>query len=239
MPAEKETIEISTTLRNIDERFRSYQEDPDYKSGVKKIDHARLHGDFQTLEQSYVTFINFYAYRRHMQAFKVRHETLSADVEKNILARAEEALVAYKSGVRSLETVSEQLSTSGLAKAINRHADAVFKDFEYNPKTPVVVDRFREMGVPEGAIYWVLDRLRDVDFKIFQVQGVDGTKGDGTFEGLVKHAASLTSKLEEATRIQRQHGLPLIEGAGSQGGTYAAAGATVALAIIAGLIFGF
>jgi hypothetical protein len=227
-------IALSPTLRAIAERLEKYREDPDYKSGAKKIDHARLHGDFLTLEQSYVTFMNFYTYRRHMKTLKVRQGDLSADVEKNILTRAEEALVAYKGGVRSLESINEQLGKSGLIKAIDRHADAVFEDFEYNPEMPVVVDRFREMGVPEGAISWVLDRLREADFKIFRIE-----KFDGSFGSVVKHAVSLTPKLEEATRLQKQHGLPLIEGAGSQAGTYAAAGVTVAVAIIAGLIFGF
>jgi hypothetical protein len=231
------SMENPSVIRDIEDSFQRLHDDPSYQASVAKIDSVTLHNDFLSLQQSFVTFLNYYAYRGQMRALKVRSEVLSDSTEKTVLARAEEALVAYKDAVNSLEAINLQLNTTGLAKSIDQHADAIFKNFNYNPRMPVVVDRFREMGASGGAITWMIERLRNADFKILSTQRLDGTRGDGKFGGLVAHAASLVPRLEEATRIHRQHGLPLIEGAGSQSGPYGDAAAAIVSAILVGLIF--
>ena len=220
--------------KEINDKFEKLLKDPDYQAGIGKLDRAAVHEDFEALKERYATFINFYSHRRHMKAMKARRGELSTETEKSLVERGREALQAYRDVVVALERIDDRLSASGVGKALDRHATEVFQNFEHNPKMPVIVDEFRTMGVPEGAISWLLDKGRAAKFDFLRLEGLNGT-----FSGVVKHAASLAPRLDKAQQLIEKHGLPVIAGAGSDEDEYVEAGVVVGIAIIVGLIFGF
>lgn len=218
----------------IEKRYQEFLDDPDYVKGLPKLNQAKVHGTFETVKEYYSTFIHYYVYRRHMQALKARRGTLGQETEKILVGQGRAANEAYAFCVSSLEEISGHLYSSGIGKAIDRHAASVFENLDYNPKLPGMTALFEDFGVPNGSISWFLDNLTEAKHNVLRFQGMDGT-----FKGVVTHAKSLHPRLQESLEVTRKDGLPVIEGAGSQGGTYAAAGATVAVAILVGIIFGF
>jgi hypothetical protein len=218
----------------IDRNFKEMLGSRTYKAGIENLDRVRLHEDFERLKEDYVTFINFYVYRRRLKVMKLRQGRLSAGLEKDVLSRGKSALAIYQRMCNTLDKITASLTKARLINAINRNSPQVFAHLPHNPKFPVVVDEFRAMGVPEDAIEWVVVSLRDADYNPLAAAG-----GNGRFQSLAQRAQKLVPALGADLTRTAKLGLPILAGAGDDEDEYVAAGVTVAIAIIVGLIFGF
>lgn len=221
-------------LQEIESNFAKFTSDADYVRGIEKLDREHVHREFENIKESYATFINFYVFRRYMKALKARRGGLAAQTEKDLAMRGETAIEAYRRATASLEAVAEALYSSGVAKAIERHSKAIHKHLDLNPKTPVIIDEFRRMGVPEDAIAWVYNKVREAGYDLLRTNGLNGTISD-----LVKRAKDLVPKLSDNVRVLKQHGLSTIQGAGDDEDEYVEAGVVTGIAIICGIFCGF
>ena len=222
-----EFIEMSPIHQKIEANFQDFLQDPDYQQGIEKLDRQRSYAEFTSIKENYAAFVNYYVYRRYMKILKVRRGKLAEETEKALVERGYQALDTYRNIVASLERVGEMLYASGVGKAIDRHAASIFQHFNHNPKTPAIIDEFREMGVPEGSISWVFDQMRENNYDILRLEGMEGT-----FSGLVERASSLVPVLEKSVQIMEEHSLPTIEGAGDDRDEYIEAAVVTAIAII-------
>jgi len=225
---------VEDIQKKIQENFEQFLSDPDYKTGIDKLDKPKVHELFESTKKNYTNFIAFYVYRRQMKVLKALEGKLADDQEKALRERGDQALTAYTKMVDDLKNINDMWSSSGVGQAIDRHAESVFQYLDYNPKTPPIIDEFRDMGVPEGSICWLFGAMMDKNFNILRVKEMDGT-----FSDIVKRAEPLIPKLKESVLVMKQHGLPIIEGAGSDEDEYVEAGVVTGVAIIVGLIFGF
>lgn len=227
-------VKKSPVITTIDKNFALFLKDPDYKKGIKKLNRRRLHNKFEYLKKEYSKFIKFYVYRRRMKYMKVVQGSLSARSEKYLVNRGYAALDSYRKILIKLKEIEEMWKSTGVIKAINRHAPKVCRYMQYSKKHKPITDEIKRLGVPRDAINWLDYEFRAINYNVLRYDG-----GNGTFSGLVKRASNLLPIMEKDIRNTEKYGLATITGAGDDKDEYAAAGAAIVTAIIVGLIFGF
>jgi hypothetical protein len=206
---------LETPQERIEARFQAFLNDPAVVRGMGILDLNAHNADFFEFKANGAGFASAYVQRRYMKALKARTGKLSPAVEKQIALRLQDGVSSYQAAVGGLERIVQRVDAAGLSESVNRHTPDVFAEFDYNPKMPGAIDEFRSMGVPEGAISFVYQGLGAIKFDVLRYQGLDGT-----IAGVVERAKTYVPLLTEDVRVIEQHGLPVLEGAGSQAGAW-------------------
>jgi hypothetical protein len=219
---------MSSILKTIEEHYDKFTADPDYKNGLKRINHQKLQTATKGLNEKIGSFANYYVYLRHMRTLKITRGKLSEEAEKNLVHRGKQALDDYRHVASSISEIGKLAAESGFEMAVNRHIEPLCQHLNHNPKIFGTLNELKSMGITEGEIGCVTEELSQKKFNILKYG-----KADGTLSGFAAYGVSLTPALEKQQRVMEEHGLPVIEGAGASG---TVVGVAVGFAVVAGIL---
>jgi hypothetical protein len=200
----------TTTIEIIGKHLHAFRSDDQYTDALTKLDRTEFESHVNHLGQHACTFFSYYFSRENLRGIKARRGDLAPATEDRLAALGQIAIDSYRDSVVALKALEGALTSSGMLGAIDRHMTSLCKHLDDNPQTPALVEKFREIGVPESAIQCGRNQLAAIHYDLFRFR-----ENDGTLTGVVKWVARQVPALEKSVAALKEHGLPTIEGAGT------------------------
>jgi hypothetical protein len=129
-------------------------------------------------------------------------------MEARLAQRGDEALKDYREIVSSVERFGDLCQVSGLAPVLERHLPNVFKYFHHNQNYGTIIDGFRDLGVTELHLSWIVHLLEMENYDVLHC-----ASKEGTIEGLVRRVRSCLPRLQRFVDSLHTSGLVVFEGA--------------------------
>jgi hypothetical protein len=205
-------------VQSPEQKLRS---DPNFRSGIKKInsdDFRRLAG---SLELDFAHAIAFHNLSEHATALKSEANELPQANEKQLARSAREALRASQHAVATMKKMNRMLASAGLDKVVEKHAAAVFRDYQQAPSILAGVKKLARLGLHDDALRCARRDLAKARFNPLRLEG-----SNGTLDGLVSVAEAALPRFSDFVQLVGTHGLPIAVGGDNNTGT------TVILVII-------
>lgn len=220
---------MATPAEVIDQSFAAFRSDPDYVSGMEKLDQRALKEHLGAFDQHYASHLNHYFYLQTMKQLKARNGSLKPAAEKRLVERGREGVTAIHETVKSMKAAQDLLDQAGVTKALDRHGAALSRFLDQNPRTEKVRDYFDRLGVPKSAVDCVSSSLAKENHDLLRFKG-----GDGTVGGVVRRTESLIPVFETTVDTIEAHGVPVIAGGG--GGSNGEEGSAIAAGVWIGFL---
>jgi len=229
---------IAALRQKLQENHMKLLADPDAVQAFKRLHGTRFNEEHGRCWEALSAHLNFRSYKRSLQNLKARTGKLGEESEAHLLQRYDHLIQQHKSFLSAAGAISQLFSGSGVDKSITHHKRELFGQFLDQPYGPELIGAFRDMGASDVDIAQYSSHLEGQGWDPLNIPG-----SDGTFSGAVKCAAAWLTTLNRERDAVRNHGLQVLEGAGTVEAVVIVAVAaivvtTVTVCILAG-IFGW
>lgn len=197
------------------------------RAKMSESDVKGFHAQFDECCEAMHSHFNFEHYRRSLQAMKAKHGGLSPKTEATYLERFRGNIENYSHMVDTTSHLVAGMGKVGLDKLIEKHAQSLLSQFPISPLAPKLSDKFRTMGASEIDIAHYTAWLKANNWDVLHVHGANGTMA-----GLVKVAREQIPGFEKMYAVEKQHGLPVVDGACNSAGEAVFVGTIVVIATV-------